>query len=101
MTEQCGQCEEAVHVTDSNDLECDQAYYNRCTEDIVLDPDCHYILLESQSKRLTQMNLKDHQSTRSEQRRGVRDERTHHPMMVLMDQQESDLRQTQDLDGVQ
>ena len=47
MVEQCRQCEEAVHVTDSNDLECDQAYYNRCTEDIVLDLDCHYVLLES------------------------------------------------------
>ena len=45
MTEQCGQCEEAVHVTDSNDLESDQTYYNRCTEDVVLD--CHYVLLES------------------------------------------------------
>ena len=47
MTEQCGQCEEVVHVTDSNDLECDQAYYNRCIKDVVLDPDCHYVLLES------------------------------------------------------
>ena len=47
MTEQCGPCEEAVHVIDSNDLECDQAYYNRFTKDVVLDPDCHYVLLES------------------------------------------------------
>ena len=36
MTGPRGQCREAVHVTGNNDHECDQAYCNRCSADIVL-----------------------------------------------------------------
>ena len=46
MTGPRGQYGEAVHVTNSNDHECDQAYCNRCSEDVVLYSGYHYVLPE-------------------------------------------------------
>ena len=46
MTRPCGQCREVVHVTDNNDHECDQAYCNRCSEDVVLYLGYHCVLPE-------------------------------------------------------
>ena len=41
-----GQCREAIHATDNNDHECSQAYYNRCSEDVVLYFGYHCVLPE-------------------------------------------------------
>ena len=38
MAKPYGQCEEAVHVSDSNDHNCDQVYYSRFNEDVGLSP---------------------------------------------------------------
>ena len=39
-----GQCKEAVHVTDNNDHDCGQTYYNRCSEDVVIYPSYYCVL---------------------------------------------------------
>ena len=46
MTGPHGQCREVVHVTDNNDHEYDQAYCNRCSEDVVLNLGYYYVLPE-------------------------------------------------------
>ena len=59
-------CGEVVHVTDSNDHECDQAYYNRCTVDVGLYLGYHDVLLKGQFEKLTQKNLNCYQRAKSE-----------------------------------
>ena len=47
MTGPHGQCGEAAHVIDNTDLECGQAYCNRCNEDVGLYLGYHCVILES------------------------------------------------------
>ena len=90
MTRPHEQCRKAVHVIDNNDHECDQAYCNRCSKDIVLYPGYHCVLLEGKFEKPPQKNLKCYQMAKSEWRRYGGGKQTLHLRMGLMDCQESD-----------